>query len=280
MSFLVLLLALLIEKFSAGRQRIQRDGLWLQWLAASQSSPRLAGAPELTLALLVLLPVVLLGILLLAIEPLLFGWLALPVHLLVMIYCLGRGDVPSALGPFRDAWRRGDLEAAYLVAARDLQVDGENDVELLRRVQGHLLWEGYQGFFAVIFWYAVLGPVPALAYRLLALTADNASESPLREQAIRLRHVLDWLPVRMLAISFGLVGDFMAVTRTLLHELLNWGITADRLLLDTGLAGADLTDPEAGEDGVASLDAIWQLLIRCAVLWYAILAIATLFRLS
>ena len=276
MSFLVLLLALLIEKFSAGRQLIQRDGPWLRWLASSEASTRLVASPVLTLVLLVLLPVVLLGVLLLAIEPLLYGWLALPVHLLVMIYCLGRGDVLAALGPFRDAWRRGDAEAAYLVAARDLQVDGEDDVDLLRQVQGHLLWEGYQGFFAVIFWYGLLGPLPALAYRLIALAATHASQPSLQEQAMRMRHAMDWLPARMLAVSFGLVGNFVAVTRTLLHELLNWKIPAADLLLDTGLAGADIVAPAPGDAGVASLDAIWQLLIRAAVLWYGFLALATL----
>lgn len=280
MSFLVLLLALLIEKFSAARQRIQRDGPWLQWLASSEANSRLASAPELTLSLLVLLPLALLALLLLALAPLLYGWLLLPVHLLVMIFCLGRGDVLAALGPFRDAWRRGDMEAAYLVAARDLQVDGEDNADLLRKVQGHLLWEGYQGFFAVIFWYALLGPLPALAYRLLALIATHATQAPLREQAARLRHAMDWLPARVLAVSFGLVGNFVAVTQTLLHELLSWEIPAARLLLDSGVAGADLTDETSGEAGVASLDAIWQLLIRAAVVWYGVMALGTLFWLS
>ncbi|MBF7730272.1 regulatory signaling modulator protein AmpE [Pseudomonas sp. N040] len=276
MSFLVLLLALLVEKFSGWRQRIQRDGLWLHWLASSEANSRLASAPELTLGLLVLVPVALLGLLLLALAPLLYGWLALPVHLLVMMYCLGRGDVLATLGPFRDAWRRGDEEAAYLVAARDLGVDGEDDAQLLRNVQGYLLWEGYQGFFAVIFWYALLGPLPALAYRLLAMTEAHAAQPPLRQQAMALRHALDWLPVRVLALSFGLAGNFVAVMQTLLHELLSWEIPAARLLLDTGLAGAEVAEPAPGDAGVASLDAIWQLLIRCAVVWYGALAIATL----
>lgn len=277
MSFLVLLLALLIEKFSAVRRQVQQDGPWLQWLAGCDSSSRLASAPELALSLLVLLPVALLGLLLLVIQPVLYGWLALPVHLLVMMFCLGRGDVLATLGPFRDAWRRGDLEAAYLVASRDLAIDGESDADLLRKVQGHLLWEGYQGFFAVIFWYAVLGPLPALAYRLLALTEAHTSQESLRELAVRLRHVMDWLPVRALALSFGLAGNFVAVTQTLLHELLNREIPARRLLLDNGLAGAGLAD---GESGVASLDSIWQLLIRSAVLWYGTLALGTLLWLS
>ena len=280
MSFLVLLLVLLLEKFSGWRQRIQNDRAWLSWLASSEADSRLASAPELSLSLLVLLPVTLLGLLLLAIEPLLYGWLALPVHLLVMVYCLGRGDVLASLGPFRDAWRRGDDEAACLVAARDLGVEAGDEAELLRKVQGHLLWEGYQGFFAVIFWYALLGPLPALAYRLLALAGTHATQHPLRDLANRCRHALDWLPVRALAISFGLVGDFVRVTQTLLHELLNGTIPASRLLLDTGLAGADIDAPESGEAGVASLDAIWQLLIRSAVIWYGALALVTLFWLS
>lgn len=273
MSFMVLLLALLLEKFSAARQRIQRDGLWLHWLAESQAKGQ---SSETVLCILVLLPVVLLGILLLVINPLFYGWLALPVHLLVMIYCLGRGDVLAALGPFRDAWRRGDIEAAYLGAARDLGVDGEDNDDLLRKVQGYLLWEGYQGFFAVIFWYALLGPMAALAYRLLALAATHAADPLLRKQAQRLRHAMDWLPVRVLAVSFGLVGNFVEVTRTLLHELLNWDIPASKLLLDSGLAGADLADTESADAGVASLDAIWQLLIRSAVVWYGVIALGTL----
>ena len=106
MSFLVLVLAVWIEKFSALRQRVQRDGRWLRQLARLESSARLGKQPWLILALLVLLPVALLGLLLLVLEPLAYGLLALPVHLLVVIYSLGRGDLLGQLGPFRDAWRR------------------------------------------------------------------------------------------------------------------------------------------------------------------------------
>ncbi len=276
MSFLVLLLALWVEKFSAGRQRIQRDGFWLAALGAVEGNPRLVAAPGLALALLVLLPVLLLGLLLLILKPLAYGWLALPVHLLVLIYCLGRGDLLAALGPFRDAWRRGDAEAACLVAERDLGVLADDDAALLRNAQGYLLWRGFEGFFAVIFWYALLGPLPALAYRLLALAGEQAQSPQLRERAGQWRHGFDWLPVRLLAASFALVGNFVAVSRVLLHELLSWDVAAPKLVLDAGQAAGDLPAPELGEAGVASLDTLWQLLVRSAVLWYAGLALAAL----
>ena len=40
--------------------------------------------------------------------------------LYVLLYCLGRGHTKRAMGAFRDAWRRGDEEAAALAAERDL----------------------------------------------------------------------------------------------------------------------------------------------------------------
>ncbi|AYC34293.1 hypothetical protein D3880_18815 [Pseudomonas cavernae] len=277
MSFLVLLLVLWVEKFSAWRRRVQHDGPWLRELARVEANPGLAALPWLSLALLVLLPLALLTALLLTLQPLAHGWLALPVHLLVLIYSLGRGDLLAALGPFRDAWRRGDSQAAYHVAERDLALEAEESSALLLRVQGYLVWQAYQSFFAVIFWYALLGPVAALAYRLLALTGEHAQLPALRERALQLRHAFDWVPVRVLAASFALVGNFVAVSRVLLHELLSWEVSAAQLMVKVGRAAGDLPELVLGEAGVASLDELWQLLVRAAVLWYAALALWTLF---
>jgi AmpE protein len=276
MSFLVLLLVLWVEKFSAWRQRIQQDGPWLRELAQVEASPRLAQSPWLALALLVLLPLLLLALLLWVLKSVAYGWLALPVHLLVVIYSLGRGDVLTALGPFRDAWRRGDSQAAYHVAERDLNLDAEESGSLLLRVQGYLVWQAYQSFFAVIFWYALLGPIAALAYRLLALCAEHARQVELRERAVQLRHAFDWLPVRVLAASFALVGNFAAVSRAVLHELLSWDISAAQLVVSAGRAAGEMPEPALGERGVATLDELWQLLVRAAVLWYAGFAVWTL----
>ncbi|WP_434708393.1 regulatory signaling modulator protein AmpE [Pseudomonas sp. R1-1] len=275
MSFLVLLLALWIEKFSALRHRVQRDGGWIRELHKLESSPRMAGKPWLVLTILVLLPVALLALLLLVLEPVAYGLLALPVHLLVVIYSLGRGDLLGGLGPFRDAWRREDLQAAAHVAKRDLNICADSGEQLLERVQAHLLWQAYQSFFAVIFWYFVLGPVAALAYRLLALAQENGQNPALVERAAQLRHAFDWLPVRLLAASLALVGNFVAVSRVMLHELLNWNISAAQLINRVGLAAGEIPPPAVGLEGINILDCLWELLLRAAVLWYAGFALWT-----
>lgn len=276
MNFLVLLLVLWVEKFSAWRNRIQHDGPWLRALTATEGQPQWAERPWLALALLVLLPLLALGLALLLLEPVAYGWLALPVHLLVVIYSLGRGDLLAALGPFRDSWRRGDAEAAYLVARRDLALEADEEGELLQRVQGHLVWQAYQSFFAVIFWYALLGPLAALAYRLVALASEHATVPALREAAVQVRHGFDWLPVRVLAASFALVGNFAGVSRALLHELLSWDISAAQLVIISARAAGETPEPVIGEAGVSSLDDLWQLLVRAAVFWYAGFAVWTL----
>lgn len=223
-----------------------------------------------------MIPVLLLGLLLVALEPLAYGWLSLPLHLLVLLYSLGRGHAKAELGAFRDAWRRGDEEAAALAAERDAGLQAQDPPGLLSAVQTWLLWRSYEGFFAVIFWYLLLGPMAALAYRLLALCAEHAELEGLRERAEQLRHAFDWLPVRVLLGSFALVGNFVAVNRALLHELLSWDMPARRLLADAGPLAADLPPATEGEAGIARLDGIAALLVRTRVFWYAVIAVWTI----
>ncbi|MEN4749012.1 MULTISPECIES: regulatory signaling modulator protein AmpE [Pseudomonas] len=277
MSFLVLLLAVWVEKFSALRQRIQRDGPWLTQLSRLESNPRSAKRPWWILMVTVVLPLVVLALVLVIVGSVAYGWLALPIHLLVLIYSLGRGDVKATLGSFRDACRRGDQEAAVLVAERDLGVQAENEEQLLGGAQTYLLWQIYQGFFAVIFWYFVLGPVAALAYRLLALASEHGKTPALVERATQARHAFDWVPVRLLAASFALVGNFVAVSRVMLSELLNWNISASRLISKVGCVAGEVPAPVVGVEGVNSLDVLWELLIRSAIVWYVGFALITLF---
>ena len=273
MSFVVLLLAILVEKFSGLRERLQRDGGWLRELHKLESSQSLGNKPWWILIILIALPAAVLGMLLVVLHPVAYGLLALPIHLLVVIYSLGRGDLLGGLGPFRDAWRRGDLQAAAHVAERDLGVSADSGEQLLDKVQGHLLWQAYQSFFAVIFWYFLLGPVVVLSYRLLALAAEHSQNPALVERAEQLRHAFDWLPVRLLAASFALVGNFAAVSRVMLHELLSWDISAAQLINKAGCAAAEIPAPQAGPEGVTSLDTLWALLLRAAGLWYACFAV-------
>lgn len=277
MIFLVLLLVLLIEKLTDWRQAIQRDQPWQALLRAVEGRAGMSQRPWLGLMTVVVVPALLLGVLLAILEPLAYGWLSLPVHLLVLLYSLGRGHAKEGLGSFRDAWRRGDEEAAALIAERDFGIMAADAPALLRSVEIHFLWLRFQGFFAVIFWYLLLGPVAALAYRLLALSAEQARNEDVRERAQQVLHAFDWPVARVLLVSFGVVGNFVAVNRVLLPELLSWDTPARRLLEQAGPAAAELGDAYQGEAGLERLDSLSALLTRTRLLWYALIALWTLF---
>jgi adenosylcobinamide-phosphate synthase len=85
------------------------------------------------------------------------------------------------------------------------------------------LIDAYRQVFAVLFWFVVLpGPAGAVLYRAVALLADEWRSvaggddvTPIaREREVfgaparRLLWLLDWVPVRLTALSFAIVGNF------------------------------------------------------------------------
>lgn len=97
MSFLVLILTILIEKLSNWRRAIQKDQWWYEQL--SRFKKLLPKHATLAFLLALSLPIVGSAVLLVLLKPVLYGLLLIPVHLLVLLYSLSRGDVRTALDP-------------------------------------------------------------------------------------------------------------------------------------------------------------------------------------
>lgn len=276
MNFLALLLVAVVEYFSSWRKAVQKDGLWLglyRRLATDAGS-----GPKNWLRLIILvMPALVLGWVLDWVEGWLFGLVGLLIHMLVLLYSFGRGGIKPHLESFRNACSQNDQESAYLIARQNLGVDAEDPKDLALGVQKAMLWQAFDGFFAVAFWYVLLGPQLALAYRLLALASEQTEPSALRNLALRWRHVLDWLPARALALSFGLVGNFAAFSKVFVKMLFDPGIKSADLLLRVGRAATDDDVPTLDFRGNAYLDELWRLVVRAGVLWCALLALWVVF---
>lgn len=271
MIFLVLVAVLVIEVLSNGRQWVQQDRWWFRLLKYCEQKPY----HRQTLwgwGILLFVPLLIVGLLVTLLMPVGHGWLLLPLDILVVLYAFGRGPIKPGLEAFRDAWRREDDVAAEKVLERELH-DFHQGLPLIQRMKYQIVWPMFQGFFAVVFWFVLLGPVMALAYRLVVLLSEQVQLPVLRQQARQVRHALDWLPARALVASFALVGHFSAVSRSLLDEALHWHSSAFDVLGRAVLQAADVSQPERGAAGVEQLDSVWALMVRSVALWYLVLAV-------
>ena len=280
MSFLVLLILIAVEKLSNGRGHIQKDSFWLHQLQQAENQTSQGNSANYAIFKLTLLPVIIIGIIIFLLHNVFHGIFLFFIDIAVMLYALGRGDLLQRFGSFRDAWRRGDQQGLKIASERDLDltdVDTENPNQLLYQAQSKLLWQSYEGFFAVVFWYMLLGPLIPLFYRLIAMVDDLTVNEPLRAKASSIRYYLDWLPSRILIYSFCLVGHFTTCFDVLIKELFNKKLSAKELINKAGVAA--IQSQEVSEDGeqISSLDVLWNLLIRSAILWYVIYALFIIF---
>ena len=61
----------------------------------------------------------------------------------------------------------------------------------------------------MIFWFYLFGAPAALAYRLLALHGDlDFDETDADQPGLKWLWLMEWLPVRLLGLTVGLVGNF------------------------------------------------------------------------
>jgi len=160
-------------------------------------------------------------------------WLAWSVHPLlaivwniVLLYVLmGFRRFSHALSTIVDAFRDNDVVTARraLAAWRGGYTAELTSQDVVKLAIERGLVDAYRQVFAVLLWFAVLpGPAGAVLYRAAMLLAQEwkgsepgVDETPIvRSRAAfgapvrRLLWALDWIPVRLTALSFAIVGDF------------------------------------------------------------------------
>lgn len=211
MEFLTIIIVLALLQLWGSGGSIQRDE-WLSVLA-NKITP-LSEDPRARLGLLVGLPVLVLFLIQVSFESMLFGLLSLLLFIAVLLYSLGRSEFNENVAQYLMHWHNGNFQAAYHSASRlgDFQCSEQVDdyEELHNAMRSAFIYEGYQRWFAVVFWFLILGPVGALAYRITYLTShSDIFEGEDKRLAYRATHYLDWLPARLLCLSFSLTGNFV-----------------------------------------------------------------------
>lgn len=270
MTFLIVFITLLIDRLNGGPRPV-KVAAWMteycRWMAGSSKAQWLFS--HRWNATLVLVPPLLLVALLqwLAAD---IGWLvALGFGVFVLLMSIGPGDLADETEAFIEARDSGDTALATQRAQR-ICLTQVSDSEPRRSVAvaRAVVVLANRRLVAPLFWFVVLGPVGAAAYRFIQLLAEQIDDETCptgrQLQYARLRHLADWLPARVTAAGYAIAGDFDTVAqawRDFEYEASAGGLDeADALLANTGLAALDTfpddADELAGDAGIPPDDGL------------------------
>ena len=270
MSYLVFIISVgLFALFGSGGP-LHRDR-WFHSLNDRVDALELDIWPSLLLR--VLAPVLALW-LFLALLDLFFGALATGLAGVVVLYVAwGRGDYPTDIERFLARARVGDLEGADMLLnerARESEQDEADGSAGMR----DFAYRGYSRWFPSVLYYLMLGPLAAITYRLVYL-ANERSDGRF-ETAMRM---LDWLPARLLLVTFSVLGDFEHTRRALTTEAFDQTISTDALLA-LGIERAWRVETEGqdeAESTVVAVEATQKAINLSTAVWVAVVSVIALF---
>ena len=249
---------------------------------------------------LAVLPIVLVTVLvyhaLRAANPAL-GWMW---NIAVLYLAMGFRQFSHYYTDILNALRQGDLPSAreFLARWRRETAPELTSQEVARVSIEFALVGAHRHVFGPIAWFIVFGPAGAVLYRLSATLADNWGArhdpefGPFGDFARRIFFWFDWIPARLTAASFAIVGNFEDAVYCWRTQALAWAARTHGVILATGggALGVRLGDalhmddgtlefrPELGLGDEADVDYMHStvgLIWRALVLWMFLIFIVT-----
>jgi adenosylcobinamide-phosphate synthase len=238
------------------------------------------------------------------------GWLAFAWTVLLLYLTLGFRHFSHHFTAIREALESGDEVRARTILG-EWQSMPAGDLprpELLRRVIEHAVIAAHRHVFGVLVCFVVfallgLGPAGAVLYRVAEYLSrswraqpHHGPNSATQQVAHRAWCTVDYVPVRVTAVGFAVVGNFEEALASWRQDTRQGPCSNDSVLLaatagavNVRLGGAEST-PEAGAAGwapgtegrtpqLAHMASVVGLVWRSVVLWLLLLAMGGLARL-
>ena len=321
MSFFAVLFALLLEQVKPlPRGNVVHDALtgWMQWTARNFDAGRESHA-WVVWCVAALAPALLTFGVFFALDRV-NSLLGLAFDVAALYLTLGFRQFSHYFTDIRKALDHADeVEARRLLSEwRHLDASELPASELLRHVIEHSLLAAHRHVFGVFFWFVLLstcglGPAGAVLYRMAELASRYwafksgdgaiAVNQTLMQLSQRLFHVLDYVPARLTASGFAVVGNFEEAVNCWRRDASLWkydnegvilaaaagavgvslgggsapGLTPDRAKTFTAGASPESADASGSTPGatpqLAHLRSVVGLVWRSVVLWMLLLAL-------
>lgn len=155
---------------------------------------------------------------------------------------------------------------------------GLRDIKIKPEEVQHTLASVNDELFAVVFWFIVLGPAGAVLYRMSCLLPRHLEEGDeVASYIYRIKGMLDWIPTRLIGLTYALIGRHFFAVFKYWHESLSVGFAKSNefmwrtALRAVGSLNVSLTHVSE-EEGTAVID----LVLRAQIIWLVLLAVFTI----
>jgi len=298
MSLLAILISLILEKLLPPLHGL-RNLAWIEsyhrWVH-TQLPSHWQGIPSLLI--IVLLPLIGIATIQYLLNDLLV-FLSFIFSIIVFTYSLGPRDKRQLAHEYLDAEESGNYDNAEsilrdIVSCTTPTPLPEDKSSRARALIECVLVQTHEQLLAILFWFVILGPMGAALYRLtveLQQTeqrsgkAVDTNDAEFRAAVARLQYLLAWVPSRLTALSYAVMGSFVHALQAWQNTPLEETETNDdtnpqshRLLLRIGQAALQF-DNHPPQDDTQYNDAIRETLGLCGrslVAWVTVLALMTL----
>ncbi len=288
MKLLQIVLALFLRKHVAAVDYYTDPEHLLKYInwARKQAKKLTPGKNDKVETLAIVIPAVLLiGIIQFMLQGLFINIPAFIFGAAVLIYCLGSRNFNQMIEPFIESWEQGDYDAAAynaLVFESPEAHDKTDTTTLPEKVVKTLIIGSNEKMFAILFWFMLLGPVGAFAYRCCLIMRDyNNHECATGDHCNllidKLVFYIDWIPSRITAISFAIAGSFVESFEAWLHIPHTSNNSNHNILLAAGLGSLKMDSSVDKENyGAEEVRDARDLITRTTYVWLAVIAILTL----
>lgn len=300
MKFLVILICLMVnylwlkdfDRFDDGwffryRRRIE------DWAATLEEKFPLGWLASLVLVYAI--PLLSLTVILFITGDSVFGLTTMLVHILVLLVALDRIQPGQQAKDFLVQWKAGDMSACVDFLQQNFSTSSlpnEGDPAAIGRYfSKQLTYGSFERMFVMFFWYMSTGPLGVLFSYVSYQLRDSDTEDQLQKQVDLVGlviQVLEWIPLRLLALTFSLAGNFVQCFERMRDSFWHFSQESDNAELlysyaSSAISGmvlsgldSDSEEAEALDDESAEIQALIGLLERSQAIWLSVLALITI----
>jgi AmpE protein len=291
-NFIAILIALVVERLVSLKPHVREPRFLIAYVRGALRVVARREPPALAVAIVAaLLPGLVVEVTSDVLGAVVHGLVYVLLAALVLFFALGPRDLRREVAEYRAAVASGDAATAARLAAEILDADaGQRRGPGLGSVGEAVFVQANNRVFGVLFWFALLGPFGALAFRITDLMRREAilraarADAPPAAQSVRdvcqrLHGVIAFVPARLLALTYGVAGSFeesFAGWRSYLASESDHFFDAnDRLLVHAGRGALGVAWERAGDEAERARSAL-ALADAALAVWLVVLALLTL----